>query len=486
MKKLNTILNSSSVKLNTGKIILAIHDFLVSSLILWASVYLKDVMGNLHLLSIKPPADHYFPKIWFLSFVLVGIMAGKKLYSKQLIFWDQAREIVESAFYTTVLGAFLIFMAKMWSFPRSILIFYFFILVFILPISRHYFKLLLKFMGILKTRIIILGAGNSGLALAKALTEKKELGFEILGFLDDAKVGQTFEIGKNKYSVLGKIKDFKRIIKQGNIDTAAIAIPSLPKEKLAKLTAMVQKRVLHLFVVPELKGIATMNTQLYKLFEEQLFLLKINNNLNFLRNRAIKRTMDILLSLALFPFLLSLMSIISIAIKLDSKGSVFFIQERIGQNGKPFRCIKFRTMYENSERILQDYLNNNSKAKYEWNKYRKLKEFDPRVTRVGKLLRKLSLDELPQAINVIKGEMSFVGPRPYLPEEKKDMGLYREFILITKPGITGLWQVSGRNKLDFQTRLVLDSWYVLNWSLWLDIEILFKTIKVVFKGEGAY
>jgi len=143
-------------------------------------------------------------------------------------------------------------------------------------------------------------------------------------------------------------------------------------------------------------------------------------------------------------------------------------------------------MYKDGDAKLQDYLDQHPEAKKEWEEFKKLKGFDPRVTKIGKFLRKTSLDELPQLINVIKGEMSLVGPRPYLPREREDMEDYFSTITVAKPGITGLWQVSGRNELTFKERLILDAWYVQNWSLWLDIVILFKTVKVLIKGEGAY
>ncbi len=137
-------------------------------------------------------------------------------------------------------------------------------------------------------------------------------------------------------------------------------------------------------------------------------------------------------------------------------------------------------------KCLMNILKKNPGAKEDWIKYKKIRGDDPRVTKMGKFLRKWSLDELPQVWNVLRGDMSLVGPRPYLPREEMDMKDYKDYILFTKPGITGLWQVTGRNKLLFKDRLKLDTWYVLNWSLWLDIVILFKTVKVVLKREGAY
>lgn len=162
------------------------------------------------------------------------------------------------------------------------------------------------------------------------------------------------------------------------------------------------------------------------------------------------------------------------------------MQERIGKDGKPFKCIKFRTMYRDADKRLKDILEADEKAREEWEKYFKLKE-DPRVTKVGKFLRRTSLDELPQVFNVLKGDMSFIGPRPVVKKEIEQY--YRDkaqYYYEVRPGITGLWQVSGRNELDYERRVRLDVWYVLNWSLWLDLIILLKTVKVVFSGKGAY
>jgi len=199
-----------------------------------------------------------------------------------------------------------------------------------------------------------------------------------------------------------------------------------------------------------------------------------------------KKAFDILLALLSLPILLPVLIIIGIIIKIDSRGSVFFSQKRLGQHDTSFQCIKFQTMYDNNEEILEKYLAENDEAAAEWKKYKKLRLYDPRVTRVGKILRKTSLDELAQIINVLKGEMSFVGPRPYLPREREDIGDHAGLILETKPGITGLWQVSGRNRLSFNERVRLDSWYVLNWSLWTDVSILIRTIKVVLKRDGSF
>lgn len=170
---------------------------------------------------------------------------------------------------------------------------------------------------------------------------------------------------------------------------------------------------------------------------------------------------------------------------MDSEGPVFFNSERIGRNGKLFKCYKLRSMYVNADEIFEKYLSQNLQAKEEWKKYQKLKENDPRLTRVGKFIRKYSLDELPQIFNVLKGEMSLVGPRPYLPREKALMKNWYNDIISVLPGMTGYWQVNGRSNVNFTGRMEMDNWYIKNWSIWIDIVLLIKTVKVVLKGKGA-
>ncbi len=309
----------------------------------------------------------------------------------------------------------------------------------------------------------------------------------MIGFLDDdATLGKEISVNGDTYKVFGKIRHFRKFVKLLNISTVIIAIPSLSVEKLSELTNEIQKYTKSVLLVPDVKGIALTNTELYHLFMEQLFLLKINNNLKLPLNRFVKRTFDLSLSIVLLPLLLPVIAFIGLLIKLDSRGPVFHIEDRFGKNKSFFSCIKFRTMYLNHDKLLKAYLASYPDAAVEWQTYKKLKEYDPRVTRIGKFLRKTSLDELPQIFNVLTGEMSLVGSRPYLPREENDMKYHIDTILLTPPGITGLWQVSGRSKLTFDARLRLDAWYVLNWSLWLDIVILFKTFRVVLKKEGAY
>lgn len=171
-------------------------------------------------------------------------------------------------------------------------------------------------------------------------------------------------------------------------------------------------------------------------------------------------------------------------IKKEDQGPMFYDQLRIGRNGKEFKIYKYRTMVMHADEKLFKYLNENPEAKKEYKKFKKLKD-DPRITKIGSFLRKTSLDEFPQFINVIKGEMSLVGPRPYLYREQEDMGDAYDKIITCKPGITGYWQVNGRSDVDFDERLQMDLYYIENRSLVMDIKILFQTVFKIFKKKGA-
>ncbi len=198
-----------------------------------------------------------------------------------------------------------------------------------------------------------------------------------------------------------------------------------------------------------------------------------------------KRAFDLLICLLIFPFFLFFFILCGILIKLTSPGPVLYRQKRVGYKGKPFYILKFRTMFNDSDKALEEILKSNSSLKEDWKRYRKLKK-DPRITPIGKLLRRTSLDELPQIINVLKGEMSLVGPRP-VTEEELEMYYkeWKEVVLSVPPGITGLWQVSGRNLLPYEERVRLDVEYALKHNMLLDLKILFKTIFVVISGKGA-
>ncbi len=211
-----------------------------------------------------------------------------------------------------------------------------------------------------------------------------------------------------------------------------------------------------------------------------------NKKFKLVIEKSIKRIVDIIAGLIGTILLIPITICIYIAKKIlkEDDGPIFYDQLRIGKNGKVFKMYKYRSMVIGADEILKEYLEKNEEARREYKEYKKLKN-DPRITRVGKFLRKTSLDEFPQFINVLKGDMSLVGPRPYLPREKEDMGEYYTYIIKTKPGITGFWQISGRSDVTFDDRLKMDYDYNKNTSLKNDLKILVKTVLNVMKKEGA-
>jgi undecaprenyl-phosphate galactose phosphotransferase len=231
---------------------------------------------------------------------------------------------------------------------------------------------------------------------------------------------------------------------------------------------------------------AVLGTNLQHFFQEQTIGLEVKNNLARPANIFSKRLFDLTVGIIFIVLLCVPMAVISILIRIGSRGPAVFSQERIGKNGKPFRCYKFRTMYADAEQRFNKLLEQAPGVKSEWEQNWKLKD-DPRITKIGDFLRKTSLDELPQLFNVLKGDMSLVGPRPVTREEINEFYKDKAELCFGVPlGITGLWQVSGRSSTSYDYRIALDLWYVRNWNLWLDIVILLKTIKIVIKREGAY
>ena len=219
---------------------------------------------------------------------------------------------------------------------------------------------------------------------------------------------------------------------------------------------------------------------------EDILSLSVARNFTKPWNKFLKGLFEFILGLYLAVILLPLFVVIGIMIKISSPGPIFFIQERLNGKNKTFKCYKFRSMYADADDRLKKYLRENPAALEEWEKFRKLKNGDPRITRMGRIIRRYSLDELPNFLNFFRGEMNLVGPRPYLLDEKDLIGKSYEIISRVKPGITGLWQVRGRNVLSFKDRVLVDKYYIRNWSLWLDIAILVKSVKTLITREGAY
>lgn len=414
----------------------------------------------------------------FLYLIFISL---KQPYNRRVPFY----KLVENIFYSTLyaIGAIIgvlyvvqitastsrLFIALLW-------VFSFVFLVIFRYLAKKYFARL----GILQTRILIIGAGKTAEAFVNEVVNDAGMGYEVVGLLEDNDV--TGEL--KKYKVLGTFKDAERIIKETGVQHVVICAPGLEQEKLTQLIQKVQPLVKYVGVIPNLIATPMNSAEIESLFESKLMMVRLKNNLVRPFNRVVKRLFDIVATVLGGLLILPILLLVVIKIKKDSPGRVIYDGERIGQNGKLFKCYKFRSMYVNGDEILEKYLKENPDKRKEWEVYHKLDD-DPRVTNFGKFMRKTSIDELPQLINVLKGEMSLVGPRPYLPREADEMGEAVNTIILAKPGITGYWQVNGRSDVDFASRLKMDCWYIHNWNFFMDLVLLVKTVAIVLNRKGA-
>lgn len=359
-----------------------------------------------------------------------------------------------------------------------------FLLSFLLYIflGRVAISKLLRHVAVFREQILLIGAGKTAERLLSALENDPCYCYQVAGILDDHPIS---EILPRKYPLLGGFEDAVRVIQERNIHTLIIAAPGLSEEGMKKLLYSVQHLTDTILFTPNLVGIPLGSVEISTLFVEQLTVIKSKNNLSRRANRLVKFVFDMVLTLAGTLAILPILLVLSILVGIDNKGRIFFAHRRVGRNGREFPCYKFQTMVPDADKVLIQYLSVNEAARREWENSFKLTN-DPRVTRLGAFLRKTSLDELPQVFNVLRGEMSLVGPRPIVRAEIAKYGKnIREYYMV-RPGITGMWQTSGRSDTTYEERVAMDTWYVRNWSIWLDIKYLIKTFTTVISRKGAY
>jgi len=328
----------------------------------------------------------------------------------------------------------------------------------------------------------IVGAGTNARRTARALQSDASLGHEILGFIDLLNSGDNNER-------IDDIPVYPNIeAAQARIDTTATLLfafeTTAELDENRDLLNQALAESIHVAIVPPSMKLPLYGATVVGIFRHDTALIKLQNRLADPTAQFIKRAVDIVLGLILLVLFSPIFAFLALTIRRDG-GPVFFKHTRLGKNGKVFNCRKFRTMQIDSEHILLDYLRNNSEANKEWKLKRKIKK-DPRVTPIGQYLRRTSVDELPQLINVIKGEMSLVGPRPIVAEEVPHYGKFITYYLNMTPGMTGLWQVSGRTDTSYEERVKLDVWYSKNWTLWNDVVVLLKTCNTLISRHGAY
>lgn len=406
-----------------------------------------------------------------------------QLYNRRRPFYKEVEQLFQAVFYGTAAVIFVLYVARIAAYTSRFFVGAFGILAFVLLVLQRYFiKNYLQYRQLLQIPVIIIGAGKTAELLVKSLQNDPGMGYKIVGFLEDNKVEKGF---LEKYPVLGGFADAENVIKKTKVKNVFIAAPGLNDYALGMLIYRIQPLVENIEVITNLVGVPTGSAEVESIFNEKLLILRLKNNLARPLNRYLKAALDYLLTIVGTILILPLLLFIAVWIYLDSPGPVIFRHMRVGKDGKLFPCYKFRSMYINSQEKLNEILAENSAMRQEWERDFKLKN-DPRITKSGAFLRKTSLDELPQIFNVLRGDMSLVGPRPVVQEELARYGEFVQDYLMVKPGITGMWQVNGRSDTTYDERVQMDVWYVRNWSVWLDVMLLWRTIKAVFKCEGAY
>ncbi|AFD27142.1 undecaprenyl-phosphate galactose phosphotransferase WbaP [Deinococcus gobiensis] len=359
----------------------------------------------------------------------------------------------------------------------SILLQWTMILLFALPV-RYLLRIIMIRAGYYGRTISIIGAGQTAVLAIHQLKFNPSYGLRPVAAYDDnpALQGDLIE----GVPIVGTLED---ALNEPRTKQALISIPGARAATQQNIINRFYSTFQITWVIPDLIGVPNHALQPHHM--GSIVSLEIRNNLSSIRARFVKRTIDIVISLLILIIVIPFFIIIGLVIKLDSPGPIFYKASRVGLKGKTFPCYKFRSMYLNAEQRLIEMLKDDDEKRAEYDLFHKLRE-DPRITPFGSLLRKTSLDELPQLVNVLLGQMSLVGPRPYLPRELSKMSGFTNEILSVTPGMTGYWQVNERSGGTFEGRLNMDKFYITNWSPWLDLIILLQTIRVVLIGKGAY
>jgi undecaprenyl-phosphate galactose phosphotransferase len=388
---------------------------------------------------------------YLLYIVTLSLFLYEGIYTHRYDFWHESKIVLKSIFYAfIIILAYLALTRTIQDYSRAVIILTFIFMALFIPAFKLPLKKFLYKVGLWQRPVKVYG--------------------------NDTFLKQ--EIFANHY--LGYV--------EATNDTAQTVFINSHDADLPELKETIGREIEHnheVIFIPLMDDYDLTQSHIYKLSNTRTNLIVFQNRLKSHIRLWGKKASDIALFIIVFPLITPVMLYIAYKIrKEEPDSSILFRQERLGQHGKTFVCYKFRTMYEDGDSLLQTYLAEHPEEVTYYETYHKYQN-DPRITRIGHFLRKTSLDELPQIFNVFKNEMSFIGPRPYMLNEKEKIGKAVDTILSVKPGITGLWQVSGRSEVDFYSRVELDIWYIRNWNLWMDFEILLKTIKTVLVREGA-
>jgi Undecaprenyl-phosphate galactose phosphotransferase WbaP len=424
-----------------------------------------------------------FALAWTLWFGFI-----KKSYTRRKPYWTDLWDLLTGVLVFAILNAALSGLSKS-GFSSTLWGITWTSLLILLPCMRYACQLLLRHFKVWCIPTLIIGSGENAKEAFLALQSEPNMGLDVKAFAllpshsDQSAASRAVSpITGIPIYLLDKSAESLRLLRPFHCVIALEAFESEIRDTAIRL--LNRNKINDVHVIPSMRGVPLYGLETFNFFSHEVLLLQLRNNLANPLHRICKRAFDFFGSLTLLLLLSPVFAVLTYKVSRDG-GKPFFGHVRIGQNGQSFKCYKFRSMVVNAQEVLAHLLATDAQAKAEWDQDFKLKN-DPRVSQLGELMRRTSLDELPQLWNVLKGEMSLIGPRPVVQAELERYGEDLDYYLMAKPGMTGLWQVSGRNDVDYATRVYLDSWYVKNWSLWSDIAILFKTISVVIKRSGAY
>ena len=428
------------------------------------------------------PFSVYLPMVALLTVVLLLANRREGAYDlrRDRPFFDELYGILNATTTAIMLLVVLVFFYRRLFYSRIIFIYAGILIVFLLGVARLVRGLIvsrLRQAGNGVDRTLIIGAGEAGRTVMRNLIAQPELGYRVVGFLDDDPTKGFTDIGP--FKALGPIEGLPGILTEYKIDQIIITLPWQYHRKIVRLVNESEQAGIRARVVPDVYQLSLGGVDVESINGIPLISIKQTTLRGF--NQALKRAFDLVATVIVLIPQIPIWGIVALAIKLDTPGPVFFRQARAGRHGNPFTVYKFRSMRVDAEAMLDQLKDRNEIAGPMF----KIRD-DPRRTRVGRFIRRFSIDELPQFINVLRGEMSLVGPRPALLGEVAQYQDWHRKRLAVRPGISGLWQVSGRSDLSFDEMALLDIYYTENWSFGLDIRILLRTIPQVLFGDGAY
>ena len=434
----------------TATLIYALLDLLMIYLSVYLACELRNMLTVIHYHTIPNESYLSFYPIYMIPIVL---FAYSGVYTYRYDFWHESRLIIKAIIFAAILTyAYLAVTKTVENYSRLVIGLSFVLMVFFIPLAKNISKKVLFRIGLWQKKASIYG--NDPFLMS--------------------------EIYGNPYLGYVQPSQYERPA------TVFINSQGYTPDQLRSLIADQMRQKHEVIFIPLINDYDLTHSHIYELANTHTNLIVYKNRIKSRYRQIFQQTYNYFLAVAALPIFFPLIVVFAILIKAESRGPVFFKHMRIGKKGRKIPTYKFRSMYADAQERLEKLFQEHPELKDEWQKNFKLKN-DPRVTKIGAFLRKTSLDELPQVFNVLRGEMNFVGPRPVLQEElDRYYKENAEYYYMVKPGITGLWQVSGRSDTDYDFRIKTDKWYVLNWSLWLDIVILLKTFKVVIKRDGAY